>query len=104
MSEKKSFLVYFDWEEPFGCMTDEELGMIFRAMLRFAKNGELPEFENKTLYMVFSFVKNAIERDMAAYEEKCRKNAENGKKGGKKKAEAELPPLNFNDLIDTLHK
>ena len=102
MAEKKSFLVYFDWEEPFSCLDDAELGELFRAMVKYAKSEEEPEFKNKTLYLVFTFIKNAIDRDKAAYEEKCKKNAENGRKGGKKKDEKLNPNLDFTGLLGTL--
>lgn len=102
MADKKSFLVYFDWEEPFSCLDNAELGELFRAMVKYAKNEEEPEFENKTLYLVFTFIKNAIDRDKAAYEEKCKKNAENGRKGGKKKDEKLNPNLDFTGLLGTL--
>ncbi len=102
MSKKKSFLVYFDWEAPFDCLNDTELGELFRAMLKYAKNEEEPEFDNQSLCLVFSFVKNAIDRDKAAYEERCKKNAENGKKGGKKTAENVNPDLDFSSLLETI--
>ena len=102
MADKKSFLVYFDWAEPFSCLDNAELGELFRAMVKYAKNEEEPEFENKTLYLVFTFIKNAIDRDKAAYEEKCKKNAENGRKGGKKKDEKLNPNLDFTGLLGTL--
>ena len=102
MADKKSFLIYFDWEQPFDCLDDEALGELFRAMMKYAKNGEAPDFNDKTLYIVFSFVKNAIDRDISAYEEKCKKNAENGKKGGKKKEEKVSSELDFSSLMKTL--
>lgn len=86
---KKSFLVYFDWEAPLQELTNEELGELFRAMFIYAKYGELIDFEHRSLKLVFGFIKSAIDRDKASYEEKCRKNAENASKGGKKKAENE---------------
>ena len=101
MAEKKSFLVYFDWEEPFSCLDNAELGELFRAMVKYAKSEEEPEFKNKTLYLVFTFIKNAIDRDKAAYDEKCKKNAENGRKGGKKKDEKLNPNLDFTGLLGT---
>ena len=81
---KKSFLVYFDWEAPLQELSNEELGELFRAMFIYAKYGELIDFEHRSLKLVFGFVKSAIDRDKASYEERCRKNAENGAKGGKK--------------------
>ena len=85
---KKSFLVYFDWEDPLQELSNEELGELFRAMFTYAKYGELIELEHRSLKLVFGFIKSALDRDKESYEERCRKNAENASKGGKKKAEA----------------
>ena len=110
MADKKSFLVYFEWEEPFSCLDNAELGELFRAMVKYAKNEEEPEFENKTLYLVFTFIKNAIDRDKAAYEERCKKNAENASKGGKRKAEIYGKNekydanLDFSELLEKMNK
>jgi len=72
-------------------------------MFIYAKYGELIEFEHRSLKLVFGFIKSAIERDKASYEDKCRKNAENGSKGGKKKAEKEKgADVSYDKLISTL--
>ncbi len=74
-------------------------------MFTYAKYGELIDFEHRSLKLVFGFIKSAIERDKAAYEERCRKNAENGSKGGKKKAEKEKEKganMSYEQLIDSL--
>lgn len=68
-------------------LNNEELGELFRAIFIYAKYGEELEFEHRSLKLVFGFIKSALERDRVSYEEKCQKNAENGSKGGKKKAE-----------------
>ena len=104
---KKSFLVYFDWEAPLQELTNEELGELFRAMFIYAKYGELIDFEHRSLKLVFGFIKSAIDRDKTAYEEKCRKNAENASKGGKKKAENEQKlvgsNMDFKGLLQTVN-
>ncbi len=94
---KKSFLVYFDWYEPISAFSDKDLGELMRAMFEYAKDQTEPEFSSLPLKMVFGFIKSALDRDRAAYEEKCRKNAENGSKGGKKKAEAQESSVNIFD-------
>ena len=103
---KKSFLVYFDWEAPLQELTNEELGELFRAMFIYAKYGELIDFEHRSLKLVFGFIKSAIDRDKTAYEEKCRKNAENASKGSKKKPEKEQTlvgaNMDFKDLLQTI--
>ncbi len=58
-------------------------------MFTYAKKGELLDFEHRSLKLVFGFIKSAIDRDRTAYEERCRKNAENANKAEKKKKENE---------------
>lgn len=100
---KKSFLVYFDWKTPLWELNNEELGELFRAMFLYAEKGELIEFEHRSLKLVFGFIKSAIDRDRAAYEERCRINAENAAKSSKKKAEKEKSAnISYEKLIDTL--
>ena len=106
MKEKKSFLMYFDWEAPFDCLDDESLGELFRGIFKYAKNNEEPSFADPTLYIIFSFVKTSLDRDRLAYEEKCRKNSENAKKGASAKAktseETPYPPHDFTGLLKTI--
>lgn len=107
---KKSFLVYFDWEEPFSELSKEQLGELFMYMIKYAKTAEEPQIDNPAVRIIFSFVKNAIDRDRAAYEERCQKNAENRQKGINKKKEAgnsapkDPRNMNFNELIETLQR
>ena len=84
-TEKKSFVIYNDWEEALSFFTDAETGEIFRALFRYAKDGELPEFSHNSLNAVFSFMRSALDRDRKAYEARCQKNRENGSKGGRPK-------------------
>lgn len=84
-SNKKSFVVYMDWEEALSYFSDAETGEIFRALFQYAKNGTMPEFSHNSLNAVFSFMKSTLDRDLKAYEERCRKNKENGSKGGRPK-------------------
>ena len=85
MSEKnyhkdnKSFMVYKDWEEYIGMLSDEQAGKLFRALFGFASRGEMAELEPQT-NMAFLFMKSSIERDGKKWEETCRRNSENAKK------------------------
>ena len=74
-------------------------------MFIYAKHGELIDFEHRSLKLVFGFIKSAIDRDKTSYEEKCRKNAENASKGGKKKAEKEREKganMSYDELLKSL--
>lgn len=79
-------------DDHFGILTDEELGIIIRASMAYAFNGELPDFEPRS-------VLGMTWRRMKAYIDQCSKNAdknkENGNKGGrpKKPTETEQNPV-----------
>ena len=105
MKEKKSFLIYFDWEAPIDCLDDKSLGKLFRGIFKYAKNNTEPDFSDPMLYVIFSFVKAAIDRDNLSYEQRCKQNSENAKKGAEKKKQSDtnIPPHDFNSLLKTLN-
>lgn len=84
---KKSFLVYFDLEDQIEGFADEQIGVLFRAMLAYARRGEEITIQDNEVKTAFRFVKVSIREDQAKYEKKCRQNAENGAKGGRPKNE-----------------
>ena len=102
---RKSFLIYFDWEEPLQELTNEELGELFKATFIYAKYGEEIDFEHRSLKLVFGFIKSALDRDREAYKERCKRNAENAKAGKKKadeKAKSVGASMSYEELIGTL--
>lgn len=91
---RKGFVVYFDNINQFELLNYEQRGILFSAMCYFARDGVEPEFTDPVLTMAFSFLRGQMLRDTEKYEETCRKNAENGKKGGRPKkseSDAEKP-------------
>lgn len=82
--EKVSFLMYLDYEEHFKLMTDEQLGQLLRAIMEYEKTRYVPQLDGM-VKMAFSFIKAQLDRDREKYEEKCAKNKENGKRGGRPK-------------------
>lgn len=84
MSDRKSFLVFKEWKEPVNMLSDEQAGMLFKAMFAYWAEGKNPNFDNDpALKMISSFIFSQFERDKAAYEAKCSVNRENGSKGGR---------------------
>ena len=80
MAEKKSFVIYADWEELVDALDDnEQAGELFKALFAFAKRGERAEFEG-ALKMAFLMMSQQIARDSEKWEKKSRKNAENYQK------------------------
>lgn len=80
MKEKKSFLIYCDWESLLTPMTKEQIGELFLAIFDYNKNGVVPEFEDKLLAGVFSFMQSRFDDDNKKYERICKQNAEYAKK------------------------
>ena len=86
--DKKSFLIYLDYEEQFNLLTDEQVGQLMRANIKYEKSGEEPKLDGM-LKMAFSFIKTQLDRDRDKYNKKCEKNKENGAKGGRPKKKQE---------------
>lgn len=81
---KNSFLIYLDYEEQFNLLTDEQIGQLMRAIMKYEKTREEPKLDGM-LKMAFSFIKAQLDKDRAKYEEKCEKNKQNGARGGRPK-------------------
>ena len=62
--------------------TDAERGRIMMAMLTYSSTGETPDFEGNERF-IWPTIQAQIDRDVAAYQEKCAKNRANGAKGGR---------------------
>ena len=86
--DKNSFLIYIDYEEQFSLLTDEQLGQLIRAIMKYEKTSEIPKLDGM-LKMAFSFIKTQLDRDREKYEEKCAKNRENAKRGGRPKKQTD---------------
>ena len=76
--------MYLDYEEQFNIMTDEQIGQLMRAIIKYEKTGEVPNLDGM-LKMAFSFIKTQLDRDREKYQARCEKNRENAKKGGRPK-------------------
>ncbi|MEG1982088.1 MAG: DUF6291 domain-containing protein, partial [Clostridia bacterium] len=70
MVEKKSFLVYHDYAEQIGVLSNEEAGILFKAMLDYSTKGILPSFDG-AIGMAFLFIKATIDRDREKYVKAC---------------------------------
>lgn len=75
-------LAYYSYLHSLEMLTDEECGRLFRAMLGYASSGEDSELCGNERF-VWPMIKNQIDRDNSAYEEKCRKLRENASKSHK---------------------
>lgn len=76
-------LDYFPWYHSYlkKCekLTDQELGRLVRALMKYSVTGERQELAGRES-IAFDFIADDIDRAKKAYEEKCRTNRENGRK------------------------
>lgn len=84
--DKNSFLIYLDYEEQFNLLSDEQIGQLMRAIIKYEKTGKTEELDGM-VKMAFSFIKTQLDRDREKYNRKCEKNKKNGTKGGRPKKE-----------------
>ena len=78
--DKKSFLLYLDYEEHFSLLTDEQAGQLIKVIFQYEKTGEIPEIEG-VIKMAFSFIKSQLDRDSIKWKEETKKRSDAGKKG-----------------------
>lgn len=84
---KDSMIYLFEWDDMCEDLTDEEYGKLIRAVSKYAQTGEKSTFSDRMVKSNFKTMIKATDRFSSKYEEKCEKNRENGKKGGRPKAE-----------------
>ena len=83
MEEKKSFIIYCDWETLFDSLNStEEAGELIKALFAFAKRGEMAEFTG-ALKMAFAFMSQQIAKDAEKWEDVRRVRSAAGKLGGR---------------------
>lgn len=72
--ERKSMLIYFDYEEIFDEFSDVELGELFRAVFSFCINGEMKnktDFSDRAVFQIYKKMVNDQVRNMEKYKEAC---------------------------------
>lgn len=82
---KKAFLLYTDMRESMSMLTNEEAGVLFKAILDYAADGKPFATDNRLLEYAFSVVKQQLDRDADKYETIRSKRANAGAEGAKKR-------------------
>lgn len=85
--EKKSFLIYLDCAAAIACLPDELAGLLFKALLKYAVNGTLPQFQEPSMMGLFTMFRVQIDRDAELYEKRCQQNKTNATKRYRPKSE-----------------
>lgn len=69
-------IVYYDVLEQLEDFNNEQIGQIFKAMIKYDKDGELPTFEGE-MKVAFRFIKLSLDKNKEEYLLKCEQNREN---------------------------
>ncbi len=83
-SKKESFILYAGMWLPIKCLSDEQLGQLFRAIYEYHTSGQEPAADSSIL-VPFLFFKNQFMLDEKKYQLIVDRNRQNGQKGGRPK-------------------
>ena len=78
--ETKSIILYLDSAAAIDYLTDEQAGVLIKAVFRYGRNGQMLESSDTALTALFTMLCTQIDRDHRKYEERCERNVANAKK------------------------
>ncbi len=82
-AQKNGFVLYHNYFNQLALLSMEERGILITAIFEYTRDGQITVEMSPTVNMAFSFIKDTLDRDLAAYRARCEQNTENGKKGGR---------------------
>lgn len=86
--EKNSYVMYKAWSYMILPMSNENAGILFKAICNY-QLGQQAHIDDDSLGGMFEMMKASFALDDAKYRDKCIKNSENGRKGGRPKKRTE---------------
>ena len=78
--EIKSIILHLDSAAAIDYLTDEQAGILIKAVFRYGRNGQMLESSDTALTALFTMLCTQIDRDHRKYEERCERNVANAKK------------------------
>ena len=78
-----NLIIDIDSADEVGMLTDEQAGQVFKSLLIYQRDGIEPGNLDPISKVVFSVLRKYTDKNNERYEEICRKNKENGAKGGR---------------------
>ena len=91
----KSFLFYFEWMDSLESLTDQDIGILIRALNAYAQNKEYEPIHGNAS-IAFEFMKKQIDRDKEKYRIRAEKSRINGAMGGRPKNNGSNTVVNKN--------
>jgi DnaD/phage-associated family protein len=105
--DKKSFVAYLSWFDALEEYSDAEVGQLMRALARYAKTGEEPEFLDRGMRGNWKFMCSDVKRASEKWDETRKKRSNAGKRGMAKrwgKPEDITKITNDNNVNDDITK
>ena len=98
---KDSFILYDNYIENLECLSDEQIGVLFKSIFSARNNKQLPNMDS-AVKMAYSFMMSQIKRDAEKYNNICALRSAAGSKGGAPKGNqnATKQPKQANACID----
>ena len=95
---KNSFIFYHDFMEIFNQLTDEQAGLLIKAICNYEAYETQPEFTDPILKLAFIPIRQQLDRNSEKYQNRIETAKTNGLKGGRpKKTETENNPAVFSE-------
>ena len=85
MAEMSGIILHFEKMPQWEMLSDEQAGILVKALLRYGKEGEVLQTNDGMIAMAFSFMAAQIDLSFEKYQRVCDRNAQNGAKGGRPK-------------------
>ena len=82
---KETMIIHSDFMEPIEALTGEQTKMLMSAVMRYAFCGEEIPITDQSVSILFMLMRGQIDRMAEKYDAKCRRNQENGARGGRPK-------------------
>ena len=80
---RTSFIMYHSFNSPFELLDMEQRGILITAIFEYQMYGEVRITLTPLVNMAFVCIKDTLDRDAREYAETCKRNSENGKRGGR---------------------
>ena len=78
----RDFIIHLDNLAGFEILTNEEKGILFTAMIEYAKDGTEPTLQDRALLVIWLNLRKKMDLDFRAYDETLRKRSEAGRASG----------------------
>ena len=78
MSKKPAFFqMYRNYETQFSMLSNEQIGVLMRALFAYVNRDEEPACDDLTVRVLFSVFKDNIDREFGNYDKRCEQNRQN---------------------------